>query len=83
MPLPMYGETAGRTSYADTHISINTHKALISKLASEAYTVIGALYASNGDLPDRTYEMILDKLMNIINNPDILQSSEELLVPFE
>jgi hypothetical protein len=82
MPLPMYGEIAERTSPANTHISIDTHKALISKLASETYTVIGALYASNGDLPDRTYETILDKLMNIINNPDILQSSEGLLVPF-
>jgi hypothetical protein len=62
-------------------ISLELHNTLVSRLASEVYTVIGALYATDEKLPDSVYEEILDKLMDIINNPEILQSSENLLIP--
>jgi hypothetical protein len=66
---------------APKHISIDIHNALVSKLAGEVYVAIGSLYASNGEVPDSTYESILDRVMDIINNPSILQSDEELLIP--
>jgi hypothetical protein len=65
------------------YISIEMHNSLVSKLASEVYTVIGALYSANGEVHNNTYESILDKLMSIVNNPDILQSNKDLLVPIE
>jgi hypothetical protein len=65
------------------YISIEMHNSLVSKLASEVYTVIGALYASNGEIHNSTYESLLDKLTSIVNNPDILQSNEDLLLPIE
>jgi hypothetical protein len=58
------------------------HNSLVSKLASEVYVVIGSLYASNGEVSDSTYESVLDKMMDIIDNPSILQSDKDLLVPF-
>jgi hypothetical protein len=62
-------------------IPIEKHNELIIKLTSEVYTVIGSLYTSNEKVADSAYELILDKLMSIINNPEILQSKENLLIP--
>jgi hypothetical protein len=69
------------SSGIDGYISIKMHNVLVSKLASEMYVVIGSLYAANGEVSDSTYESLLDKMMDIINNPSILQSDEDLLVP--
>jgi hypothetical protein len=68
---------------SDECISIEIHNSLVSKLASEVYVAIGSLYASNGEVSDSTYESILDRLIDIVNNPDILRSNEKLLVPLE
>jgi hypothetical protein len=67
----------------NTYISIEMHNVLISKLVSEMYVVIGSLYTSNGEVSDSTYESLLDKMMDIINNPSILQSDKDLLVPIK
>jgi hypothetical protein len=69
------------SSDIDGYISIEMHNVLVSKLASEMYVVIGSLYAANGEVSDSTYESLLDKMISIINNPSILQSDEDLLVP--
>jgi hypothetical protein len=64
-------------------VSITEHDSLVSKIASEMYTVIGYLYTANAAVSSSTYEAVLDKLLDIINNPEVLRSSEELLVPLE
>jgi hypothetical protein len=62
-------------------ITLELHNSLVSKLASEMYVVIGSLYASDEKVADSAYELVLDKLMDIINNPNILQTDKDLLIP--
>jgi hypothetical protein len=64
-------------------IPLKLHSALVAKLASEVYAVVGSLHAANEKVSDSTYESILTRLVDVINNPSILQSDEKLLVPFE
>jgi hypothetical protein len=66
-----------------TNISIEMHNSLVSKLASEVYVAIGSLYAANREVSNSTYESLLDKMMDIINNPSILRSGESVLIPIE
>jgi hypothetical protein len=83
MPLPGYRESQDDINTVNNYISIDTHNELVSKLASEMYVVIGSLYASNGEVPDSTYQSLLDRIIDIVNNPSILQSNEDLLVSLD